>query len=122
MQAVHACELLSSYNKYYIHYLQTCMLSAGNILPNGQCRYMKDLSKLDTASPGAQNQSTILASLTAINTPLVPAAWSKHLKFHPDQLFTMYILSGITQGFKIGYGTATSVHSLKDPRRTLYSA
>ena len=41
--------------------------------------------------------------LSRIISPLIPSAWSHFLQFHPDQGYAKYLLTGITQGFRIGF-------------------
>ena len=35
---------------------------------------------------------------------MVPQAWAKSLRRHPDQRFTAWLLRGLSEGFRIGYG------------------
>ena len=42
-------------------------------------------------------------NLRAITTPLNVEAWRVCLQHHPDSAFVHYIISGLTQGFRIGF-------------------
>ena len=39
--------------------------------------------------------------------------WALLLQDHPDSSFTAYILSGITEGFRIGYDQSNKLRSAK---------
>ena len=51
--------------------------------------------------------------LSSISTPLRSTAWSKKLQDHPDQDFAKYIISGITNGFRIGVRSSCQFKSAK---------
>lgn len=67
-----------------------------------QYQYTADLLALDRtatkllAGPGDPR-------LTAITTPLKWNEWAKMLAHHPDRPFANYILSGISEGFRVGF-------------------
>ena len=59
--------------------------------------------------------------LTEINTPLQWQAWETALSNHPDRQFVNYLLSGLRDGFRIGFSyprpchsSASNVHSVRE--------
>ena len=79
--------------------------------PKGFNRYSTDLLTLNSySSPESQ---PIPACLTHITTPLKLEAWDMCLRNHPDRTFASYILSGISQGFHIGFNHETPIRSAK---------
>ena len=54
---------------------------------------------------------------TAITTPLNTAQWEKSLVKHPNRALVNFYISGISQGFRLGFNNPTS--SLKSARRNL---
>ena len=59
------------------------------------------------------------AEWRGICTPFVLEEWEKALRGHPDQRFARYIISGIREGFRIGFDYAT--HSCVPARRNMLS-
>ena len=57
---------------------------------------------------------------TAITTPLVTAHWQKSLAEYPNRALVHFYISGISQGFRLGFNNPTS--SLRSARRNLISA
>ena len=62
---------------------------------------MSDLQSFDAARP--QKQPPLPRSASLITTPLNLETWSQALTHHPDPTFAQYILSGIRDGFRIGF-------------------
>ena len=63
--------------------------------------YTSDLMQLDACvNP---SPPPLPSSLTRIITPLRLDQWSMCMQRHPDNQFTEYITSGISQGFQIGF-------------------
>ena len=60
-----------------------------------------DLLQLDAHRP--QPPESYDPHLGAIPTPLNIEAWSQCLIRHPDQKFPKYIITGLNNGFRIGY-------------------
>ena len=60
---------------------------------------MPDLLCLDCRC----NPSPVPLWLQEVVSPLKLTAWTRELADHPDEEFRAYILSGIAQGFRIGY-------------------
>ena len=73
----------------------------GGLTPEGRYIYMDDLLKLDACRP--PQAITVPPRVDSINTPLHLEAWRVELKDHPDEVYVRYILSGIKDGFRIGY-------------------
>ena len=62
---------------------------------------------------------TRCATLESITTPLVAAEWESALLTHPDRAFTRFILTGIREGFRIGFDRRSP---LKSSSRNMQSA
>ena len=56
----------------------------------------------------------------AIWTPLVLAQWELCLRKHPDEVFNRYILTGIREGFRIGFKYGS--HECKSAKANMKSA
>ena len=69
-----------------------------DIFRAGKYIYFKKLSAC-VANPPSQ----LPPPLRTVRTPLIISAWCQHLRDHPDPEFVEYILSGIANGFRIGY-------------------
>ena len=67
----------------------------------GRYIYSQDLKELNRCSPGSQQP--LPPELCQIHTPLISEQWSAQLEQHPDPDYCQYILSGIKDGFCIGY-------------------
>ena len=63
--------------------------------------------------------ATLPGAITEIRTPLIAKAWENALQCHPDSDFKHYILSGITNGFRIGFNRR---QQLRSSRRNMLSA
>ena len=50
---------------------------------------------------------------TSVSTPLIPSTWEALLTSHPNRQLVQFFMSGISQGFRIGF---------KQPKKTLKSA
>lgn len=79
--------------------------------PRGKYRYMEELKRLDNAH-GA-SVPVVDPRLSPIITPLNLGAWSKCLEYHPDKAFVQYILTGVTQGFRVGFNTGARLRPAK---------
>jgi len=67
---------------------------------DGYC-YMDDLLAIDRCC--AELPKSIPRALTGRSTPLEWQVWASFLASHPDQRFANYIVSGIKEGFRIGF-------------------
>jgi len=67
---------------------------------DGYC-YMDDLLAIDRCR--AELPKSIPRALTGRSTPLEWQVWASFLASHPDQRFANYIISGIKEGFRIGF-------------------
>ena len=54
------------------------------------------------------------AGLKQITTPLDSALWEEALSSHPDKQFAEYVVSGIKEGFRIGFNYGCKVVSSKN--------
>ena len=72
----------------------------GNLDPD-LYQYTKDLLLLEACRAGTS--CVLLEEATAITTLLRASAWERALANHSDKVFTRYILTGISQGFHIGF-------------------
>ena len=68
---------------------------------------MDSYRPLGHSEPSLELQS----SLSTIATPLNLQAWRMALSDHPDRLFVSYILSGIENGFRVGFNRDQPLHS-----------
>ena len=69
-----------------------------------------------TASPDVV---IVPANAARVSTPLNPATWQVMLQHHPNRDLVALFISGITQGFRIGFNTSN--HTLKSARKNLGS-
>ena len=74
---------------------------------NGQVKdnqyiYTSHLLAFDSCHPLHTTPSSISVH-HKVQTPLILERWSNELLLHPDQCFVQYILSGIANGFRIGF-------------------
>jgi len=53
------------------------------------------------------------ANANSVSTPLIPSTWEALLTSHPNRQLVQFFMSGISQGFRIGF---------KQPKKTLKSA
>lgn len=87
--------------------LQTINLSDEVIRPSklqSRCYpYTHHLTRLERCRPLSVSKSDIPLSAHRIVTPLIPQRWEEELRYHPDQEFRSYIVSGLANGFHIGY-------------------
>ena len=65
--------------------------------------YTHDLIAMDSCRPHGHTEPNADPSLSAISTPLNLQAWRMALSRHPDSQFTSYIISGIENGFRVGF-------------------
>ena len=78
--------------------LQACNLGSGHH------SFTSDLLALNSASPASCVPVTATPSILSIVTPLILSAWEAQLSSLADHCFVNYILAGIRDGFRIGYG------------------
>ena len=81
----------------------------------GAYKYMDTLRCLDRCTPPAR---TLPVNIRTIVTPLDWEIWGAKLAKHPDQHFRQYIVSGIRNGFRIGFDYQ---RPLKSSRRNMPS-
>ena len=63
--------------------------------------YMQQLLQLEQCRRGGEVE--VAAQLRGVQSPLVASQWRFFLQHHPDKQFSGYVLTGITQGFRIGF-------------------
>ena len=86
---------------------------------NGKYLYMKDLSTLECCR-SAEGRAPIDTDLSFSPLALRIRSWTRELATHPDASFRDYILDGLGNGFRIGFGL---FELLADPsRRNMSSA
>ncbi len=61
--------------------------------------YTHQLLQLDQC----RRQGQVPDELKSVESPLVVSQWSSLLKDHPDKQFAQYVLTGIAEGFRIGF-------------------
>ena len=64
--------------------------------------YTPHLLMLDSKHP-ADGTAAVPEQWRHIETPLHPSEWERRLLRHPDRAFQVYLLTGIREGFRIGY-------------------
>ena len=70
---------------------------------NGKYCYMKDLSTLESCRP-AEIRAQIDTDLSFSRLAIRIRSWTRELAIHSDASFRDYILDGLTNGFRIGFG------------------
>ncbi len=80
-------------------------------------QYTADLLQLNAVS--SSSVSALPSQLHVINTPLQADAWQRCLEKHPDLDYVHYILTGIREGFRIGFNLQ---QPLQKSRRNMQSA
>ena len=83
----------------------------------GRYVYREDLLRLDKKVP--VGVVTIPKGVGQIVTPLQSEVWARELHDHPDEVLVGYIVNGIRQGFRIGFGYLT--HSCSGASRNMVS-
>ena len=78
--------------------------------------YIDDLLALDACRPS--EPLFIPDVLRPISTPLKLPAWSSALAVHPDVVFAQYIVSGIANGFRIGFDRNATLSSVSRNMRS----
>ena len=76
---------------------------AGDVTLDCEGRYfsMSDLRAIDACRPA--HTPVIPAELGVVKSPLRASEWEEVLGNHPDREFARYIVTGIREGFRIGY-------------------
>ena len=69
---------------------------------------------------GVSNHTLVPPGATAITTPLVQVQWQKYLANHPSTTLVNFFITGISQGFRLGFNKPLS--QLKSARKNLSSA
>ena len=64
----------------------------------------------------------ITQDLGRIATPLKADKWEEALRSHPDRLFVKYILTGIREGFRIGFDYNSFANKLRPNSKNMRSA
>lgn len=78
--------------------------------------YTPELLQLDSFHPS--HYTPLPTHIAAINTPLKAIAWERALLSHPDAAFRDYVMSGITQGFRIGFNHRQPLRSSSNNMRS----
>ena len=78
-----------------------------NVISIGPCfcyKYTNDLLSFDACRPAEAGLGPALPPICRqITTPLDAEVWACQLRNHPDRAFADYIVSGIRQGFRLGF-------------------
>ena len=83
-------------------------------------RYLNDLLAIDSCRPIME--SPVTQDLGRIATPLKADRWEEALRSHPDRLFVKYILTGIREGFRIGFDYNSFANKLRPNSKNMRSA
>ena len=78
-----------------------------------QCKYTADLLTLDFCRP-APCQEHRVTELMEVTTPLRHEAWAEALATHPDQALARYIVTGLREGFRIGFQRGFPLRSARE--------
>ena len=79
------------------------ILYSGDFLFAGGYRYTDDLLALDSCRAAQADTQLLSGPLAAISTPLRWVSWEKALGSYPDDSLRHYIVSGLRDGFRIGF-------------------
>ncbi len=74
--------------------------------------YINDLWALEAEQ--GRGPEAVDPRLGAVTSPLNLAAWDRCLQSLPDQSFRKYILSGISQGFRVGFSRSQPLKSARN--------
>ena len=69
------------------------------------------LIQLESCKPTPEHLISIPSTASHIVTPLLPHRWEGLLRQHPDQALAAYVVSGLSNGFHIGYQYSSSKRS-----------
>ena len=83
-------------------------------------QYTENLLALDQCCP-QPGKVSVQERLEGVYSPLVVHRWEQMLVHHPDRRFTEYLLSGIKDGFRIGFCRSGADHSSSSARKNMYS-
>ena len=84
-------------------------------------QYTEDLLALDHCRP-QPGKEPVQERLRGVCSPLVADHWEEMLAHHPDRRFVEYLMSGIKEGFRIGFRRLESEKkSLSSARKNMYS-
>ena len=78
------------------------------------------LKKWTALVSGAPHHPMVPLEARRITTPLIVTVWRQFLLGHPDQDLVYFLLTGIAQGFRIGYNCTGN--PLKSATRNMHSA
>ena len=92
-----------------------------NITCTDGYQYMEDLLALDRCCPHFEKEPA-QEKLEGVCSPLVVDHWEVMLSHHPNRNFVEYLLSGIKEGFRIGFNLVDSAKgSLSSARKNMCS-
>lgn len=74
-------------------------------------KYTEDLLSLAKYLP--HSEGSLLKVWSGVKTPLKVAAWGKALESHPDQIFAEFLITGMQEGFRIGFDRRQELRSAK---------
>lgn len=89
-----------------------------DIILVGKYMYMSQLTTLASRIP--HNLPSLPTRLAMVNSPLVVDQWRTLLSEHPDGEFKEFLLSGIVEGFCIGFNYTQS--DCRSAKRNMLSA
>ena len=71
--------------------------------PVNRCRSLRILRRCSSDRPSNSSAHIPMGRLAVINTPLRWQVWKRILRSHPDEQFAEYVVSGLRDGFRIGF-------------------
>ena len=95
------------------------LIGTGLWSPEDCYPYMEELKELEWRDITPINQK-IPPILTQVSSPLRIEEWASNLYQHPDKEFSSYIVKGLREGFKIGFGFKE--HSCTSAKSNMRSA
>ena len=81
---------------------------------------MDDLRRMDNNRP--HHLVKVPPALRTISSPLRADDWEAELQYHPDQEFAGYLVSGIRNGFRIGYDYGAKAQANVKASKNMHSA
>ena len=86
----------------------------------GRYAYMDQLEALDRCRPQPRDLVALPEKWSRVTTPLKSEEWERELKDLPDRRCAEFVIRGISEGFRLGFGYAS--HSCRSAQVNMLSA
>jgi len=96
------------------------MIAGASLCPFPSHPYVKWLPTWTTHMTGVSNHIHVPLDATSVTTPLAPSNWQVLLTEHPNQQLVKFFITGITNGFRIGFNH--SQESLRSAKKNIFCA